>query len=159
MVRSAPVKGRAPTFMPQKKSEARPSSRENVEQLLTLMERDWTAATYKRDAATLDRIIADDWVAFTWDAETVGKAQVMADANSGANTNTAVSIILQDMKACVFGNAAVLTGRKTERGQHQGRDMSGHYLWTDVLVKRNGRWQAVARQTTRVGEPKSQNHP
>lgn len=117
------------------------------------MERAWAQAPSKRDAATLERIIADDWIAFTWDGETVTKAQVLADARSGANT--AESIELQLMKVRIFGDAAIVTGGVIEKSRYQGRDMSGHYLWTDVFVKRNGRWQAVASQTTRVGEPKS----
>jgi len=77
----------------------------------------------------------------------------MADARSGANT--AESVNLEAMKVRVFGDAVVVTGGVTEKSQYQGRDMSGHYLWTDVFVKRNGRWQAVASQTTRIGTPKS----
>jgi ketosteroid isomerase-like protein len=128
-------------------------SEENVEQVLVQMERDWSTAPYKRDVATLDRIIADDWIAFTWDGETIGKALVIADAKSGANT--AESVNVEGMKVRVFGETAIVTGCETEKSRYQGRDMSGQYLWTDVFVKRKGRWQAVASQTTRVGAPKS----
>jgi ketosteroid isomerase-like protein len=137
----------------QKTSAETATSGENVEQVLMQMEREWSAAPYKRDVATLERIIADDWIAFTWDGETITKTQVIADAKSGANT--AESVNLEGMKVRVFGDAAIVTGGVTEKSQYQGRNMSGHYLWTDVFVKRNGRWQAVASQTTRVGEPKS----
>ncbi len=137
----------------QKKSGATAISGKNVEQVLMQTEREWSEAPNKRDAAALDRIIADDWISFTGDGETVTKAQVMADARSGANT--AESVNLEAMKVRVFGDAVVVTGGVTEKSQYQGRDMSGHYLWTDVFVKRNGRWQAVASQTTRIGTPKS----
>jgi ketosteroid isomerase-like protein len=120
------------------------------------MEREWSAAPYKQDVATLARIIAVDWIAFTWDAETIAKAQVIADAKSGANTAESVKLEgMNGMNVRVFGNADIVTGGVTEKSRYQGRDMSGHYLWTDVFVKRNGRWQAVASQTTRVDEPKS----
>ena len=33
-----------------------------VEQALMQMERDWTDAALKKDAAALDKILADDWV-------------------------------------------------------------------------------------------------
>jgi ketosteroid isomerase-like protein len=85
--------------------------------------------------------------------ENITKTQVIADAKFGANT--AESVNLEGIKVRVFGDAVIVTGRVIEKSQYQGRDMSGHYLWTEVLVKRNGRWQAVASQTSRVGEPKS----
>jgi ketosteroid isomerase-like protein len=129
------------------------ASNENVEQVLIQMEHEWAAAPANRDAATLERIIADDWVSFTWDGETITKTQVIADAKFGANT--AQSISLEALKVRVFGDAAIVTGGVNEKSQYEGRDMSGHYLWTDVFVKRNGRWQAVASQTTRVGKSKS----
>jgi len=56
------------------------------------MEREWSAAPYKRNVATLERIIADDWIAFTWDGETITKTQVIADAKSGANTAESVNL-------------------------------------------------------------------
>ena len=127
-----------------------PPPQENVEQVLMQMEREWAEAPVKRDAAALDRIIADDWICITWDGETVRKAQVIEDAKSGANT--AQSQTLGPMTVRVFGDTAVVTGSISGKSQYQGRDMSGHYLWTDVFVKRNGSWQAVASQTTRVKE-------
>jgi hypothetical protein len=32
----------------------------------------------------------------------------------------------------------------------KGKDVIDKYLWTDVFVKRDGRWQAVASQSTKV---------
>jgi hypothetical protein len=34
----------------------------------------------------------------------------------------------------------------------QWHDISSKYRWTDVFVKRNGRWQMVAEQGTRVSQ-------
>jgi len=125
-------------------------SPQESERILKNLEQEWSTAPFRHDAAALDRIIADDWVSFTWDGETITKAQVIADASSGANT--AQSQEMQDVKVRVFGDSAVVTGGLLQKSQYQGRDMSGHYLWTDVFVRRNGRWQAVASQTTRVPE-------
>jgi hypothetical protein len=33
---------------------------------------------------------------------------------------------------------------------YKGKDSSGKYVWTDVFVSRNGRWQAVASESTKV---------
>jgi ketosteroid isomerase-like protein len=119
-----------------------------IEKTILQMERDWTAAGLKKDFATLDRIIADDWVAIDFQGKAITKAQSIADLKSGSSTNQSVQ--LGDMKVRVFGNTAVVTGSDTEKSTYKGKDSSGKYVWTDVFVNRNGRWQAVASQSTKV---------
>jgi len=114
-----------------------------VEQALMQMERDWTEAQLKKDVATLDKILADDWVAQTPDG-TQTKAQALADLKSGDFKQD--SWTPGDMQARVFGETAVVTGTHYEKSSYKGKDISGHYVWTDVFVKRQGRWQAVASQ-------------
>ncbi len=109
------------------------------------MERDWTEAALKKDVATLDKILADDWVGqgITGSAT---KAQALADLKSGDSKQD--SVTLGEMKVRVFGNTAVVTGSDDEKTSYKGKDTSGHYTWTDVFVKLQGRWQAVASQGT-----------
>jgi ketosteroid isomerase-like protein len=120
----------------------------SVEQSLMQMERDWTQAGLKKDAAALDKIIADDWVAISYDGKSYTKAEVMADLKSGASATQ--SIDLGPMKVRVFGDTAVVTGSDTEKSTYKGKDTSGKYVWTDVFVKRKGHWQAAASQSTKV---------
>ncbi len=55
-----------------------------------------------------------------------------------------------DMKVRVFGDTAVVTGTDDEITMEDGKKSSGHYVWTDVFVKRNGQWLAVASQTAQI---------
>jgi hypothetical protein len=57
---------------------------------------------------------------------------------------------LDDMKVHVYGSSAVVTYGTTDKGTYKEKDISGKYPWTDVFVKRNGRWQLVAGQGTPV---------
>ena len=116
-----------------------------VEQALMQMERDWTEASLKKDAATLDKILADDWVG-QGPTGTAPKAEALADLKSGDNKLD--SITLGDMKVRVFGDTAIVTGSDDEKSSYKGKDTSGHWIWTDVFVKRQGRWQAAASQGT-----------
>jgi hypothetical protein len=43
-----------------------------------------------------------------------------------------------------------VTGSHTEKGMGKGKDISGKYVWTDVFVKQNGKWRAVASQWAKV---------
>ena len=116
-----------------------------TEQALMQMERDWTEAALKKDAAALDKILADDWVG-QGPTGVATKAEALADLKSG--DNKIESETLGDMKVRVFGDTAVVTGSDDEKSSYKGKDTSGHYLWTDVFVKRQGRWQAAASQGT-----------
>jgi hypothetical protein len=119
-----------------------------VEEEIIQMEKDWTETAMKHDATPLERIVADDWVGVWWDGMVGNKAQIIADVKSGANTIQ--SVTFDPIKVRVFGDTAIATGGDTEKSQYKGKDSSGHYLWIDVYVKRNGKWQAVASQSTKV---------
>ena len=57
---------------------------------------------------------------------------------------------------CVFVNVAFSQEKKYPFINYQdnkiihGKDSSGKYVWTDIFVLRNGRWQVVASQSTRM---------
>jgi uncharacterized protein (TIGR02246 family) len=129
------------------------SPAENVEQALIKLEREWAEALVKADAATLERVMADDWSMTTWDGKTQAKAQSIAEIKSGASKFEAASV--DNIKVRVFGDAAVVTLTQTEKSQERGKDSSGRYLYTDVWVKRDGKWQAVATHGTKAEQPKS----
>jgi ketosteroid isomerase-like protein len=55
-----------------------------------------------------------------------------------------------DMKAFVLGDTAVVHGLSTAKSSMAGRDTSGQQRYTDVFVKRDGRWQCVTGYSTKV---------
>lgn len=133
--------------MADSKGKTQGNGKASVEQALMQMERDWTEAGLKKDAGTLDKILAADWVG-QGPTGVATKAEALADLKSG--DNKLESITLGDMKVRVFGNTAVVTGSDDEKSSYKGKDTSGHYTWTDVFVKRQGRWQAASSQGTRM---------
>lgn len=141
-----------PTTSATTAATAAASPAENVEQAITKMEREWAEAIVKADIATLDRVMADDWVMTTWDGQTRTKAQSIEEFKSGVTKLTAADI--GDLKVRVFGDTAIATLGQTEKGTSKGKDSSGHFLYTDVWVKRNGKWQAVSTHGTKVEQPK-----
>ena len=135
--------------MGEKQEKATGSGKASVEQSLKKLEHEWVDATVKMDTATLDRILADDWVA-QGPMGPASKAEVLADIKPG--NEKLESINLGDMKVRVFGDTAVVLGSDDEKSSYKGKDTSGHYLWMDVFVKRNGHWQAVASNSTVVNK-------
>jgi len=112
------------------------------------VETEWGDAMTKRDIAALDRILGDDHSVITKDGSILTKAQEIENYKSEASSNELFD--LEPMKVRVFGDTAVVTGGHREKSYNFGKDTSGHYRWTDIFVKRSGRWQAVASELTRV---------
>jgi ketosteroid isomerase-like protein len=127
---------------------ARAADTKDVEKAILQMERDWTEAGIKKDVAAFDRIVADDWVSLDFEGNLLNKAAAMADLKSGATSNTTVD--LGEMKVRVYGDTAIVNGSDTEKSTYKGKDSSGHYVWMDVFVKRNGRWQAVSSASVKT---------
>lgn len=132
----------------QAKADASSAAPTSVEQTLMQLERDWTQASLKKDIGALDKIMADDWVNIDFQGRTVTKAETLASLKSGLPATQAAG--LGEMKIRVFGDSAIVTGSDTEKSSAKGKDVIDKYLWTDVFVKRAGRWQAVASQSTKV---------
>jgi ketosteroid isomerase-like protein len=122
----------------------------NVEQTLTQIEDEWGKAFEKKDTASLDKILAADWVGqYPYGSRT--KKQLFEDIQSEAVKLSDVNT--GPMKVRVFGNVAIVTGSDDSKLSYKGKDYSGHDVWTDVFVKRNGRWEAVASQNGLAEKP------
>ncbi len=126
---------------------------QGVEQTLTQMEKDWSKvgmnkANLAADLKTLDRLMANDWVGIDFQGKTITRAQSIENLKTGAATTQ--SIELGEIKVRVFGDTAVVTASDTEKSTYNGKDSSGKYVWTDIYAKRNGKWQCVATQSTKI---------
>ena len=119
-----------------------------VEQAITQMEKDWTQAWLKKDATILERILADDWVGIDYTGKTMTKAESISELKSGVSST--LSFEFGPMKVRVYGDTAIVNGSDTEKSTTRGKDSTGHYVWTDVFVRRNGRWQAVSSHSIKT---------
>ena len=123
----------------------------NVEQTLLQLERDWEQANAKNDTAALERILAPEFVSTDSDGRLVTRAEMFARRKSGAVKFT--EFTQDDYKVHVVGDTAVVPGRSTLKGIRDGKNLSGRERWTDVFVRRNGSWQAVASHSSRIATP------
>ena len=122
-----------------------------VEQEVRQVERELTEALLGDDFAAVDRIYADDFTLTNANGLVGDRARRMAMLKSGAVKN--LSINQEDVRVRVYGDTAVVTGRATFRVRLGGEEHSEIQRFMHALVKREGRWQMVAQQMTRITEP------
>ncbi len=119
-----------------------------TEQEIRLLESRLREAALTGATAVLDDLLADDYTNTDAYGLVRHKAQVIADVASG---NSAFEVIdLDDINVSLYGDAAVLTAKRTVRGRSANRDPSGQFRQIRVYAKRQGRWQAVMLQITRI---------
>jgi Domain of unknown function (DUF4440) len=100
----------------------------------------------KGDSAALDALLADTYVDTDESGHRSDKPAVLAVVKSGDLKMNSVKIL--EMKAHVYGDAAVVTGSATQSGSYKGAPLPGSILFTDTFVKEKGKWRAVASQRT-----------
>ncbi len=124
---------------------------QDVKEQLKKLEMDRAAAVVKGDTATLDKQTADDYVLISMTGRMADKAQMLDGFKSGQSKLT--SNDLSDLKVRVYGDAAVVTGKADVKGTLGGQDATGQVVFTRVYVKKDGRWQSVSFQQTRIANP------
>lgn len=117
---------------------------------LIQLEHDWSKADVKKDAAALNRILAEDWAGIDFEGTILTKAEALKQVGLHSDATETESTELGDMKIRIFGNTALVSGTEIEKSEYKGEDSSGTYICTDVFVRRGGRWQAVSSQSTKL---------
>jgi ketosteroid isomerase-like protein len=117
---------------------------------LKQLERDWVAGQKAGDADKIGAVLADDWSGLDSDGKKFNKQQYLADYKSGAEKYQSIEVGPMDVR--VMGNVGVVQGSDTEKSSYKGKDTSGKYVWMDVFQKKDGKWQAVRSEVTKVSQ-------
>jgi ketosteroid isomerase-like protein len=127
-----------------------------IEAELIKLERDWANAPKNRDADTVRRVLADDLVITYPDGQVGTKADEVQTIETGAVTMDSWEL-LEPKVTVLNADTAFITGRGVLRNAvikdpktKQTKNISGEYRFLDVYARRNGKWQAVASQTTQI---------
>jgi ketosteroid isomerase-like protein len=144
---------------------ARPAGREDggergSEREVRELEGQFARAAVRGDRAFYERALADDFTHTSHSGVFKTRAQWLAEAKGGdpaeakPGTTHYEALDVDDLAVRVYGDTAVVTGRTTPRGTTaKGQPMTGRYRFLRVWVKRQGRWQAVAFEGTRIAQP------
>lgn len=115
-------------------------------QQITKAEDDWRKARIAGDTAFLDRFYAAEGRIQGMDGKVQSRAADIALFATGKIRPTFIRHGPLDI--AVYGGTAVVTGVDHLGGTAFGRYGEMYLRFTDVLVRRDGRWQLVVQQAT-----------
>jgi ketosteroid isomerase-like protein len=121
----------------------------SAEAELKKIEQDWLDAYIKSNAEYIKGVEAEDYSVVEPDGTVTSKAddiKSVTDKKFVLKTAT-----MSDFKCRMLGdNAAVVTAMLKLTGTDSGEDISGDFRAIDVFEKKDGKWQSVASQMTKV---------
>ncbi len=120
------------------------------EQELKRLEDEWLNSYLRGDKATFDRIVADDFTGTDESAVLRNKAQERELVQAPPSSSIKVSLTNEDVQVRIYGDTAIVAGRIVAKAERAGQDsFNFQSRFTDILLKRQGRWQVVARHYSR----------
>ena len=122
--------------------------------ILIELEHNWDAAFHRHDAASIDRILAEEFIV-TYDNGVRADRTIELDLAKTANENIESST-MDEFIVKEFGNTAVVWFTLHLVGPVKGQRVQNDYRFTDVFVLRDGRWQCVSSQSTKIQSPEPQ---
>ena len=134
-----------------------------TEQAVTDLVTEYGNAIIKRDTATVERVLADDFMGVNTNGEMSSKSQVVANLAKPVSPTAGKleGFEASDSKVRVYDDTAIVTARLTVRGQTE-KGEAYKTLWatvTFVAAKIKGRWQIVSTQSSLIPPPKPATTP
>jgi ketosteroid isomerase-like protein len=123
---------------------------------ITRLLKDFLAGASRNDAAMHDRFWAEDLIYTGSSGRRIGKADIMRDQRSAPATKSGTSITTytaEDIRIQQYGNTAIVAFRLVGTTEREGKTETANYLNTGTFLKRNGKWQVVSWQATRMPRP------
>jgi ketosteroid isomerase-like protein len=105
------------------------------------IEHSWAQIAVSGDPAVIERIFSDDFLGVSPDGAQYTKQGFIDDTK--AHPLGFASNALNGIQVRFFGNVAVAQGEETFTTKAGDK---GRFVWTDVLVRRDDKWQIVAAQ-------------
>ena len=122
---------------------------------VTALLREFMAGAGSGDRAIFEKFFADDVIYTRATGVVITKSDIMgslgkpAPASEGKSSYSAEDITVHE-----YGDTVIVAFRLEGRTMHDdGKVELAHYRNTGTFLRRNGRWQAVAWQATKISEP------
>lgn len=122
------------------------ASRADDEKTVAALDTEYQHAVKINDAATMDRILADDFVLTNGSGKTFTKADLLRESRSGSYIYEHQEDTERTVR--VFGDTAVVTAKLWGKGTDDGKPFD-HTVWfSDVYVRTSTGWLYVFAQVS-----------
>ena len=125
----------------------------NVEKEVLKPEEELTQTEMRLDVEALDRIYADDIMVTAPIGLCVDKPAVMNEVRQASQKAKIEKYDKDDLKVRAYGDTAVTSYRMTAEATLEGTEIKRQFCITNVWMRREGRWQIVARHTANLEQP------
>ena len=117
---------------------------DNEQQIHRLFE-DGDRALIDADQTKLSRIFADDYIQYDESGYASTKQDVINNLTSGAIRYISMTSTSRQIRL-LTDDVALVHGSEDDEVEQSGRRFQVSYIYTDIVMKRNGTWQIVASQ-------------
>jgi ketosteroid isomerase-like protein len=120
------------------------------DQVLELGRR-WAEAERTGNVDALGSLLADDFLLVGPLGFMLDKEQYLGSRRSGDLKHD--SLVWEDVRVRVYGEAALAVGAQTQRSTYQGRDASGRFRVTQAAIRQGNRWTIVGLHYSPITQP------
>jgi ketosteroid isomerase-like protein len=122
---------------------------QNDEQQIVKLFEDGDRAIIAADVAELSWIYADDYIQYDETGKAITKQDVIAELCLGkvrylsmTSTGRRIRLLSEEV--------AIVHGSEENEVEHGGKRFRVRYIYMDVVVKRDGRWQIIGSQLSKL---------
>ena len=110
------------------------------------LDTEYQAAVKRNDAATMDRILAEDFILVTGRGKIYSKADLLRDARNGLDQYEHQEDTDQTVR--IWGDTAVVTAKLWEKGTEKGEPFDYTVWFSDTYVRTPSGWRYVFGQSS-----------
>ncbi|MFZ6711504.1 nuclear transport factor 2 family protein [Undibacterium sp. TC9W] len=115
---------------------------------LTKLSDDWDAAIVRKDKEAIEANMAEDFRQIDGDGDLETKTSFVNGLVSDKLEIDPYKV--EDFEIRLYGNVALLSGRTKMTGRYEGKPFKSHYRYIDIYAQRDGKWQIVSVQISRI---------
>ena len=112
------------------------------------LDTEYQAAVFRNDAATMDRILADDFILVLGNGSVHDKAELLAGARAASITWEEQREIDDSQTVRVWGDTAVVTAKLWVKGTSGGKSFDRKLWFSDTYVRTKDGWRYVFGQAS-----------
>jgi ketosteroid isomerase-like protein len=121
-------------------------------EIVAQLDTEYQAAVKKNDVATMDRLLADDFILVTGSGKVYTKSDLLDEARSGFVNYEHQEDTEQTVR--VWGETAIVTAKLWEKGTDHGKPLDKTVWFSDTYIRTPTGWRYVFGQSS-LAPPKT----